>query len=35
MKTKLNFDEAIERVSDGRYVDSSEVQTRALRASKD
>lgn len=31
MKTKLNFDEALERVSDGRYVDSSEVQTRALQ----
>ena len=28
--TKLNFGEALEDINDGRYVDSNNVQTRAL-----
>lgn len=30
MKTKLNFDDALERINDGRRVDSGEVQAKAL-----
>lgn len=31
MATKLNFSDALERISEQRSIDASEVQTRALR----
>ena len=29
--TKLTFDQALEDISDGRYIDANDVQTRALQ----